>query len=83
MAQVQVGLGPVVGDEDLAVLVGVHRAGIHIDVRVELGHGDAEAPVAQQAAQAGRGDAFADGRHDAAGDENVLGARLEVTARIG
>ena len=76
MAQIQVGLRAVVGDEDFAVLVRVHRPGIHIDVGIELGHGDAEAPVAQQAAQAGGRDAFADGRDDAAGDENILSARL-------
>src|SRR5439155_17192521 len=35
VAQVQVGLSAVVGDEDLAVLVGVHGAGIDVGVGVE------------------------------------------------
>ncbi len=42
VAEVEVGLGAVVGDEDLAVLVGRHRPGIDVDVRVELEDGDAE-----------------------------------------
>ena len=40
VAEVEVGLGAVVGHEDLAVLVRAHRAGIHVDVRVELHVGD-------------------------------------------
>ena len=41
VADVEVGLGAVVGDEDLAVLERVHRAGVDVEVRVELLHGDA------------------------------------------
>ena len=41
VAQVEVGLGAVVGDEDLAVLERRHRARVHVDVRVELQDGDA------------------------------------------
>ena len=36
VAQIQVGLGAVVGDEDLAVLVGAHGAGVDVDIRVQL-----------------------------------------------
>jgi len=36
VAEVEVGLAAVVGDEHLAVLVRIHRAGVDIDVRVEL-----------------------------------------------
>ena len=36
VAEVEIGLGAVVGDEDLAVLVRVHRPGVDVDVRVEL-----------------------------------------------
>jgi hypothetical protein len=38
VAQVEVGLGPVVGDVDLAVLERAHRARIHVDVGIELDH---------------------------------------------
>ena len=40
VAEIQVGLAAVVCDEHLAVLEGVHRAGIDVDVRVELEHRD-------------------------------------------
>ncbi len=42
MAQVEVRLGTVVGDEDLAVLEGAHGAGVHVDVGVELQDGHLE-----------------------------------------
>ncbi len=40
VTQVQVGLGAVMGDEHLAVLEGAHGAGIHVDVGIQLEHGD-------------------------------------------
>ena len=36
MAEVEVRLGPVVGHEDFPVLIGAHRAGIDVEVGVEL-----------------------------------------------
>src|SRR5262249_53029437 len=36
MAEVEVGFRPVVGDEDLAVLVGRHRARVDVQIGVEL-----------------------------------------------
>ena len=42
VAEVEVGLGAVVGDEHLAVLLRVHRARIDVEVRVELLDGDLE-----------------------------------------
>ena len=38
VAQVEVGLGAVVGHVDLAVLIRAHRARIDVDVRIELLH---------------------------------------------
>ena len=73
VADVQVGLGAVVGDEDLTVLERVHRAGVDVEVRVELLHLDAQAAHLEQPAQAGRGQALAEARGDAAGDEEMLG----------
>ena len=43
VAEVEVGLGAVLGDEHLAVLVGRHRPGVDVDVRVELLQLDVEA----------------------------------------
>jgi hypothetical protein len=42
VAEVEVGLAPVVGDEHLAVLERVHGAGVDVDVGVELLQGDAQ-----------------------------------------
>ena len=54
VAEVEVGLAAVVGDEHLAVLERVHRAGVDVDVRVELLHRDPQAPGLQQPARARR-----------------------------
>ena len=73
VAEVEVGLAAVVGDEHLAVLERVHRAGVDVDVRVELLHRDPQAPQLQQAAEGGRGEALAEGAGNASGHEDVLG----------
>jgi hypothetical protein len=70
VAEVEVGFGAVLGDEDLAVLVRRHRAGVDVEVRVEFLDGDAEAARLQHAADGSGGDAFADRADDAAGAEN-------------
>ncbi len=43
VTEVEVGLSPVVGDEDLTVFAGVHRAGINVEVGVKFAHRDFEA----------------------------------------
>src|SRR5207237_10435368 len=43
MAEIQVCLGAILGDEDLTVLERAHRSRIDVDVRVELEIGDADA----------------------------------------
>jgi hypothetical protein len=40
VADVEVGLGPVLGDEHLTVLERVHRARIHVQVWIQLLHDD-------------------------------------------
>ncbi len=70
--EVEVGLGAVVGDVDLAVLVRAHRPGVDVDVGVELLQGDLVAVALEQRADRGGGEALAERRHDAAGDEDVL-----------
>jgi hypothetical protein len=51
VAEVEVGLGAVVGDEHLAVLVGRHRAGIDVEIGVELAQADLVAARLQQRAE--------------------------------
>src|SRR4029450_5552501 len=72
MPEIQVGFAAVVGDEDLAVLVRAHRARVHVDIGVELLHRHLVAVALQQAADARGRQSLAEGRHDAAGDEDVL-----------
>src|ERR1700730_4248259 len=43
VAEIEIGLGTVVGDEYLAVLVGAHRAGVDVQVGIELAQPDLEA----------------------------------------
>ena len=76
VADVEVGLGAVVGDEHLTVLERVHRAGVDVEVRVELLHGDPEAAGLEQSSEAGGGEALAERGRDPAGDEDVLGNRV-------
>ena len=53
MPDVEVGLGAVVGDEDLAVLERVHRPGVDVEVGVELLHRDPQ-PAGRAAGDPGR-----------------------------
>ena len=52
VAEVEVGLRPVVGDEDLAVLIGAHGPRIDVEIGVELAEPDLVAARLQQRAQA-------------------------------
>jgi len=58
VAEVEVGLGAVVGDEDFAVLEGRHGAGVDVEVGVELHEVDAESAGLEQAANRGCGKTF-------------------------
>ena len=73
VAEIEVGLSPVVGDEDLAVLERVHRSGVDVDVRVELLVDDAETAGAKEATKRGGGDALAERGDDPTRDEHILG----------
>ena len=50
VAEVQVGFGPVVGYENLAVLERVHRPRIDVDVGIEFLERDPKAPALHQSA---------------------------------
>src|SRR5207244_4781172 len=65
-------LGAVVGYVHLAVLERRHRAGIDIDIGIELLDRDLEPPFGEQPAKRRRGDSLAEGAHHAAGHEDVF-----------
>ena len=69
MAEVEVGLRAVVEHIHLAVLIRAHRAGIHVEIRIELLQRDLEAAIFEQGAERGGGQAFAERTHHTAGDE--------------
>jgi hypothetical protein len=71
MAEVEVGLGTVIGDEDLAVLVGAHGARVDVQIGIELAEPDREAPRLQQRTQCRRCQTLAERGDHAAGDEDV------------
>ena len=72
VADVEVGLGAVVGHEDLAVLERVHRPGIDVEVGIQLLHRHPQAAGAQQPTEARSGEALAERGGDASGHEHVL-----------
>ena len=73
VAEVEVGLGAVLGDEDLAVLERAHRPRVDVDVGVELLELDPEAAADEEAADRGCGDALAERGDHATGDEDEAG----------
>src|ERR1035437_2544479 len=70
---IQVGLRAVIGDEHLAVLERVHRAGIDVEVRVELLHADPQSPQLEQPPETRGSKALAEAGRPAPGDEEMLG----------
>ncbi len=72
VAEVQVRLAAVLGNEDLTVLPRVHGPRVDVDVGVELAHRDAEAAALEEAAERGGGEALPERARDSAGDEDEL-----------
>jgi hypothetical protein len=72
VAEVEVGLTPVVGDEHLAVLEGVHRARVDVDVGIQLLDHDPQAPGLEQPAQRRGGEPLAEAAGHATRHEDVF-----------
>src|SRR5207249_10465260 len=72
MAEVEVGFGPVVRHEHLAVLERVHRPRIDVDIWIELLHRDPQAPRLQEPPKRRSRQAFAEAGGHTAGYEDVL-----------
>ncbi len=71
MAEIEIGLGAVVGHEHLAVLVRRHRSGIEIEIGVEFSQPDPVATGLQQGTECRRSQTFSERGNHAAGDENI------------
>ena len=73
MAQIQVGFSAVFRDEHLPMLIRAYRAGIYIDIRIQLLGGDLQPSGFEQAAQRGCSNALAQTGYNAAGYKDVFG----------
>ena len=76
VADVEVGLGAVLGDEDLAVLERAHRPRIDVQVRVELLELHLQPARLEQPPERCGDDSLPQCRDDSPGDEHVLGGPL-------
>ena len=72
MPEIKVGLTAVIGNEDLAVLKRIHRAGIEVDVRVELAHRHPQPARLQQPAERRGSETLAERTRNTAGYEYEL-----------
>src|SRR6266568_3367719 len=73
VAQIEVGLGAVLGDEHLPVLEGAHRAGIDVDVRIELEESDFDAARFEDRGEGGGGYPLPQRGNHTARHEHILG----------
>ena len=71
VTKIEIGLGAVVGHENLAVLIRRHGSGIEIEIGIELAKPDLVATRLQQRAECRRSQTFAERRNHAAGDEDI------------
>jgi len=70
--EIEVGLGAVVEHVDFAVLEGAHRAGIDVQIRVELLHENAQTAALQQRSEGGCRETFPERADHASCHKNVL-----------
>src|SRR6266581_3324109 len=73
VAQIEVGLGAVLGDEHLSALEMAHRAGIDVDVRVELEESDFDAARFENRGEGGGGYPLPQRGNHTARHEHILG----------
>ena len=73
MAKIQIGLGPVVGDEDLPVLIGTHRPWIDIEIGIKLAQPNPVPASLKERPEGGGGETLSQGGDHASGDEYVPG----------
>ena len=73
VAEVQVRLSAIFGDENFAMLKGIHRSSIDVDVGVKLDRSNGITAIPEKPAKTRGCDSFADRTNNAARNENVLG----------
>src|SRR5690606_16942179 len=71
VAKIEVGLGSIICDEDLPMLIGRHGARINVQIGVELADVHPVAASLKQRSESGRCNALAGGCNHAASDKNI------------
>ena len=71
VTQIEIRFRTVVGDEDLSMLEGTHRAGVDVDVRVQLEEGDFETARFKHSSEGGGSDPLTQGRHNTTSNEHI------------
>ena len=72
VAEVEIGFCAVVQDVDLAVLEGIHRAGIHVQIRIKFLENNTQTTCFEQRSKRRGGQSFAKGTNHPASDKNVF-----------
>ena len=72
MPKIQVGLGPVIQYEDLAVLIGAHCARVNIDIGIQFLNGDVEPAFFEQTSRCCCRYAFANRTDHTTGIEDIF-----------
>ena len=72
VSNVEVSLGPVVSDEDLAVLKRVHGSRINVEVRVQLLHRDAQSATDEEVPEAGCRQTLTERRGNSTSDKDMF-----------
>ena len=76
MAEIKVRFRAIVGDEDLAVLIRAHGAGVNVQIRVKFLVLHAQTALLQEPAERCGTDALAKAGDDTAGDKDEFGLFL-------
>lgn len=82
VAEIKVGFRAVVGDEDLAMLIRAHSAGVNVEIGVEFLVFHAQTALLQKSAERGCAYSLAQPRHDSACYEYILHHHLLSLVRI-
>jgi hypothetical protein len=70
VAQIEIGLSPVISDEDFTMLKRVHSAGVDVDIWVQLLNGYPQPSAFHQSPNGGCSKALTQGRKDPTRDED-------------
>src|SRR6187399_478092 len=81
MAEVEIGFGAVIQHVHLAVLEGIHRTGIYVQIRIKLLKNNAQTTRFEERPKRCGGQSFTKGTNHAASDENVFHKRILPFAR--